>query len=113
MFKNVKVDAVLHKVDFDELGELAQSVASTSGVADVMRDANAVISRFQLLSVRIEVCAFLHKLLVSVIDIERSALNNCRAHIGSTCLWVGGTQQYLLILRKKKLCIAMGEMNVK
>ena len=58
VFQETSVDAALHKVDFDDLGELAQSVASTSGVADVISEANHLITRFQTLSVNIEVCPF-------------------------------------------------------
>jgi hypothetical protein len=55
LFQAISVDAALHKVDFDDLGELAQSVAGTSGLPDVVVEAGQLTARFQALSANVEV----------------------------------------------------------
>jgi hypothetical protein len=67
LFQGINVDAALHKVDFDDLGELAQCVASTSGIPDVTVEAGQLTARFQTLSANIEVCkVFILRLNVGV-----------------------------------------------
>lgn len=45
----------MHRVDFDDLRELAETVASTSGIADVINESSHLTARFQALSANVQV----------------------------------------------------------